>query len=86
MKGMYLQITYFPAVNCLRAAHLVSYYNYEGGSIYNGNTFITPHTNAPELYTLYEKKEQVFTFRMVHKTLLYLNYLFNYRLLKEAHT
>ena len=57
-----------------------------GGSIYNGNTFITPRTNASELYTLYEKKEQVFTFRMVHKTLLYLNYLFNYRLLKKANS
>ena len=22
-----------------------------GGSTYNGNTLITPHTNAPELYT-----------------------------------
>ena len=28
MKGMYLQITDFSAVNYLRAAHLVSYYNY----------------------------------------------------------
>ena len=28
MKGMYLQITNFSAVNCLRAALLVSYYNY----------------------------------------------------------
>ena len=28
MKGMYLQMANFSAVNCLRVAHLVSYYNY----------------------------------------------------------
>ena len=28
MKGMYLQITNLSVVNCLRAAHLVPYYNY----------------------------------------------------------
>ena len=27
MKGMYLQITNFSVVNCLRAEHLVSYHN-----------------------------------------------------------
>ena len=28
MKDMYLQIANFSAVNCPRAAHLISYYNY----------------------------------------------------------
>ena len=59
---------------------------YEGGSIYNGNTLITQLTNAPEVYTICEKKDQGFTFRMVHKTLFYLNYLFRHRLLKKAHS
>ena len=53
---------------------------------YNGNILITQHTNTPELYTKYDKKDQGYTFRMVHKTCFYLNYLFSNRLLKKVHS
>ena len=58
---------------------------YEGGSIYNDNTFITQPTCALEFYTLYGTKYQGFTFSMVHRILFYLSYLFSYRLLKKVY-
>ena len=53
---------------------------YEGDSIYNEIALITPSTHGLELYTIYGKKDQCFTFRMVHKTLFYHSNLPSYRL------
>ena len=58
---------------------------YEGGSIYNGNTLITPPTKALELYAICGTKDQGLTYLMVYKTLFYVSYLLRFRLLKQAH-
>ena len=58
---------------------------YEGGSIYNGNTPITPPKKALEFYTICGTKDQGLTFLMVYKTLFYVSYLLRYRLVKQAH-
>ena len=58
---------------------------YEGGSICNGNTLITPATNALEFYAICGTKDQGLTFLMVYETLFYVSYLLRYRLLKQAH-
>ena len=44
---------------------------YERGSIYNGNTLITPPTKALEFYAICGAKDQGLTFLMVDKTLFY---------------
>ena len=49
--------------NCLRLI-------YEGGSIYNGNPFITPSTNALGFYAICQAKDQSVAVIMVHETLL----------------
>ena len=59
--------------------------SYEGGSIYNGNTFRTQPTKALECYAICRTKDQGLTFLMVYKTLFYVSYLLIYRLLKQAH-
>ena len=48
---------------------------YEGGSIYNGNTLITPHRKALEFYAICGTKDQGLAFLMVYKTLFYVSYL-----------
>ena len=48
---------------------------YEGGSIYNGNTLITPPTKALECYAICGTQDQGLTFLMVYKTLFYVSYL-----------
>ena len=56
-----------------------------GGSIYNGNTLITPLTKALKFYAICGTKDQGLTILMVYKTLFYVSYLLRYRLLKQAH-
>ena len=61
-----------------------TWFGVRGGSIYNGNTLITPPTKALELYAICGPKDQG-TCLMVYKTLFYVSYLLRYRLLKQAH-
>ena len=56
-----------------------------GGSIYNGNTLITPSTKALEFFAICGTKDQGLTFLMVYNTLFYVSYLLRYRVLKQAH-
>ena len=49
--------------------HLLSFTELRGGSIYNGNTLITPPTKALEFYAIYGTEDQGLTFLMVYKTL-----------------
>ena len=46
--------------------------NYEGGSICNENSFITPSTNALGFYAICQTKDQSVAFITVHETLVYL--------------
>ena len=50
---------------------LVETITYEGGSICNGNRFITPSTNALGFYIIYQTKDQSVAVKMVYKTLFY---------------
>ena len=45
---------------------------YEGGSICNENSFITPSTNALGLYAICQTKDQSVAVIMVYETLFYL--------------
>ena len=68
----------------VRVILIVVIIQYEGGSIYNGNTLITQPTKALEFYAICGTKDQGLTFLMVYKTLFYISYLLRYRLLKQA--
>ena len=46
---------------------------YEGGSICNGNLFITPSTNALASYAICQTKDQSIAVKMVHEALFYLS-------------
>ena len=60
---------------------------YEGGSIYNGKTLITPPTKALAFYAIHVcgTKDQGLTFLTVYKILFFVSYLLRYRLL-NSHT
>ena len=47
--------------------------NYEGGSICNENSFITPSPNALGSYAICQTKDQSIAFIMVQETLFYLS-------------
>ena len=68
----------------VRVILIIVIIQYEGGSIYNGNTLITQPTKALEFFAIYRTKDQGLTFLMVYKTLFYVSYLLRYRLLKQA--
>ena len=46
---------------------------YEGGSICNEYSFITPSTNALGFYAICQTKDQTVAIIMVHETLFYLS-------------
>ena len=46
---------------------------YEGGSICNENTFITPSINALEVYAICQTKDQSLAVMMVYETLFHLS-------------
>ena len=57
--------------------------DYEGGSICNENSFITPSTNALGLYAIYQTKDISVAGMMVHKALFIFANLISYRLFKK---
>ena len=56
---------------------------YEGGSICNENSFITPSTNALGFYAIYQTKDQNVAGMMVHEALFIFPNLISYRLFKK---
>ena len=58
-------------INCIIII-LHNFTIYEGGSICNENTFITPSTNALGFYVICQTKDQSVAVKMVHETLFYL--------------
>ena len=71
--GIYVLHTMFGKDNYLTVAKLQISCFYEGGSICNENPFITPPTNALEIYAISQTKDQSVAVIMVHETLFYLS-------------
>ena len=54
-------------------AFIFEHPSYEGGSICNENSFITPSINALGSYAICQTKDQSVAVKMVHETLFYLS-------------